>query len=393
MPNLFQRLAAGASNVANRAEQGILPAPVDGLFSPEDLQQARQQGMLHLGLSLLGDTSGMGLGPALKQGVAEGQAAYGGALNDRAAQDAALRQKQILTNRDMITKKYAPGPNDDAASMIKKMPSMYADLMRAGDMEGAKNLQGIVERMAELQSQPEKLQTVQLGDRVVTFNPESGKYTDAEGRPVTDLTRHMNADEIAEYQARLAAAREQAAASRALREQAQNSNAGIAFTRQNQKLLDTEQLYGNWLGAYDSAKSADPATRQAAYKSAIVNFSRIADPGQRSSIQMLRYLEQVQPSLVGRLKLTADKLANGEFPPEVLEALNRHVNEIHAQHVQEYEMKRAGRIKAQPQLESFIDPVETAFPLYTKQKLAPATADTAAPGQSRVNRYFKGWGQ
>lgn len=379
MSNLFQKLLSGASNVANRAEDSLMPSPASGLFNPEDIAAARKQGLLHLGLSLLGDTSGMGLGSALKQGAGDAQGSYQESLANSVAQNTAVKQKQLLETRKMIGAKYAPQPGDTAQSVMARYPQMYMDYMRAGDLDAAKNVEGIVS--AQMQHQAEdKLQAVQAGDAIYTFDPKTGTYT-------RGPERHMSADEKADHAANRAEQEMRMNLMRTQQDMALGQRAQSAFANQNKDLRSTEQLYGNWQGAYDSAKSADPSVRQAAYKSAIVNFARIADPGQRSSLGMLKYLEQVNPSLIGRFHVTAEKLQNGDFPPEVLDAMNKHVIELHKNHVQIYDKRREGRVKAMPMLDQYLDKTEDVFP-------SSKTMDQpSAAGESRVNNFFKGWGK
>jgi hypothetical protein len=380
MNPFLQKLLSGASNVVSNAGHGLMPAPAAGLFSDEDIAAARKQGLLHLGTSLLGDTSGMGLGPALAGGLQNAQQAYGQDLQGRAVQNDALKQKQMLDTRKQIMQQYAPGPNDNASTMMQKFPLMYADLMRAGDMEGAKNVQGIVERMAEAAKAGNKLMPINLGDRTVLLNQETGKMTDAAGNPVTDTTHHQTADEIADHAANRREQEARMALMEVQRKMALGQQAQSAFANQNKDLRATEQLYGNWKQSYEDAK-----TNPAATKSAIVNFSRIADPGQRSSLGMLHYMEQVNPSLVGRFQITASKLENGTIPVQVLDWMNQHVDKLHSAHISEYESRRAGRIKSQPYLDQYLDKTEDVFP-------SSKTIGQPSQSGSRVNKFFEGWG-
>jgi hypothetical protein len=384
MPNLFQQLLSGVSNVASRASDRMLPAPAGGLFDPKDIEAARRQGMLHLGLSLLGDTSGLGLGHALQQGVGQAQDAYSGSLNTTSTQGTALRQKQMLANRQAIMQKYAPAPGEDASAMMKKFPLMMGDLMRIGDTEGAKSLEGIVSRMAELQSQPNKLQTVQLGDRVVTFDPEKGIYKNADGTPTTDLTRHENPDEKMDHALSRALQQEQIQTQRVLREQAQAQTAGAAFMRQNKGLVDSEPMFQNWDAAYRDAKAGNPA----AYKSAIVNFSSIADPKAQIRLGVLQFISKVDPSLVGQAQIALQRSKDGTFPQEILDKMNEHVKEIHRGAIKVYNTRREARVKANPMLDQYIDPVESIFPSSTEQMQTGSTA----PSESRIGQFLNGFG-
>jgi hypothetical protein len=216
----------------------------------------------------------------------------------------------MLANRQAIMQKYAPAPGEDASAMMKKFPLMMGDLMRIGDTEGAKSLEGIVSRMAELQSQPNKLQTVQLGDRVVTFDPEKGIYKNADGTPTTDLTRHENPDEIKDHALSRALQQEQIQTQRVLREQAQAQTASAAFMRQNKGLVDSEPMFQNWDAAYRDAKSGNPA----AYKSAIMNFAAIADPKAQIRLGVLQFISKIDPSLLGQAQIALQRSTNGTFP-------------------------------------------------------------------------------
>lgn len=374
MPNLFGKLLSGASNVANRAEDSIMPSPVDGLFDQQDLAAARKQGMLHLGLSLLGDTSGMGLGSALKQGVGEAQNAYQSSLLDNVTQNTALRQKKTLAMRQQIGAKYAPQPGDTPKDIMARYPAMYMDYMRAGDLEAAKNVEGIVSSQIQ-KSDGDKLQAVQAGDKIYTFDPKTGTY-------VAGPERHMNADEIREKALNRQVQEEQIATSRALREQAMNQSAGTAFMRQNKPLIDSEPLFQNWDAAYREAKAGNPA----AYKSAIVNFAAIADPKAQIRLGVLNFISKIDPSLLGQAQMFASKNANGTFPMHILEEMNKHAQEIHKGTVKVYNSRRSARLKANPSLEAYIDPSESIFPSSVEMgQSAPSTS-------GRVNKFFEGWG-
>jgi hypothetical protein len=166
-----------------------------------------------------------------------------------------------------------------------------------------------------------------------------------------------------------------------LREQGMDMRGGQNFMSQQKSLLETEPFYASFKGAITQAASANPAERQAAYKSVFTNWQRLADPGQRSSIQMLQYIQQINPSLIGRFNLTAQKLETGDFPPEVLDAMTRHVLEQQKNRMGVYEGRRTGVLQAQPALEHFIPPTNVAFPLSFPDVngMAPAASTPAGP--------------
>lgn len=375
MPNIFQKLLSGVSNVENRAEDAIMPAPVEGLFNKQDLASARQQGMLHLGLSLLGDTSGMGLGHALINGIDDAQNAYKGSLVDNVTQNSALKQKQLLVQRAQIGAKYAPKPGDSAKDIMSRYPAMYADYMKVGDLEAAKNVEGIVSSQIA-RGENDKLQAVQAGDRIYTFDPKTGTY-------VPGPERHMTQDELREKALDRQVKEEQIATSRALREQAMAQSGGQAFMRQNKAIIDSEPLFQNWDAAYRDAKAGNPA----AYKSAIVNFAAIADPKAQIRLGVLNFISKVDPSLLGQAQIAIQKNADGTFPLPLLEKMNQHAQEIHKGTIKVYNSRRSARIKANPALEPYIDPAEAIFPSSTSM------GEQAHPaGSSRVQQFLNGFG-
>lgn len=376
MPNLFSKLLSGASNVASRAGEGIMPEPVEGLFNKQDLASARQQGMLHLGLSLLGDTSGMGLGSALKEGVGDAQSAYQSSLLSNVTQNSALKQKQMLAQRAQIGAKYAPQPGDSAQDIMARYPAMYADYMKIGDLEAAKNVEGIVS--AQIQKQgTNNLQAVQAGDKIYTFDPRLGTY-------VEGPARHMTQDEIREKVLDRQVKEEQIQTSRMLREQAQAQAGGQAFMRQNKSIIDSEPLFQNWDAAYRDAKAGNPA----AYKSAIVNFAAIADPKAQIRLGVLQFVSKIDPSLLGQAQIALQRSVDGTFPKDLLDKMNKHAQEIHKGAIKVYKSRRDARIKASPAMEQYIDAPENIFPSMTESNnvAQPATS-------SRVNSFFEGWGK
>jgi len=385
MANLYTKLAGAAGRLATGAENAIMPAPADGLFTPEDIASARREGLTRFGLSLLGDTSGLGLGHALEQGVGAADTAYKGAQQDTLNENALARQKQILANRAAIGQQFAPQPGDTPDVILKRLPLMYNAYLKSGDLEAAKNLEPIIQHMILKQS-TDKLQAVQLGDRVMTFDPQTGQYTPGP-------ERHMNADELQQKEADRAVREEQIAASREARRTSElqrqmmmGQSAGLAFTRQNADLLKTEQAYGAWRGALESARTGNPA----AYKSAMINFANVADPRSQIRMGVLQYLSQIDPSVKGRTDLALNKLLNGEYPARILDEMAQHVDDIHKNTVKLYESRRAGRVKANPLLDQFIAPTSEAFP-QGSTLLAPATpvVPTATPkSNSRISQFL-----
>jgi hypothetical protein len=70
--------------------------------------------------------------------------------------------------------------------------------------------------------------------------------------------------------------------------------------------------------------------------------------------------------------------------------MNEHVKEIHRGAIKVYQSRRDARVKANPMLDQYIDPVESIFPSSTEQMQNGASG--TAPSESRVSQFLKGFG-
>jgi hypothetical protein len=62
--------------------------------------------------------------------------------------------------------------------------------------------------------------------------------------------------------------------------------------------------------------------------------------------------------------------------------MNQHVKEMHKGAIKVYQSRRDARVKANPMLDQYIDPVESIFPSSTEQMQTGSTA----PSESRESR-------
>lgn len=339
MPNFF----SGLGRVAKRIGEGILPEPSGGLFSASEIYRSRGKGLMHFGTALL---SGADTG----QAISAAENSYNEAQSNLLAEKKAAREQALLAARDAIGRKYAAQSGDTPASLAMKYPAMMQDYLQAGDLEAAAKLEPLVAKV--LGDKPVKWQVMQLGDRVAFVNPETQEVL--EGPP-----RHMLPEE--EELRRLSLAERRAAMQMQHDDhmRAQGMTAQGAFVRQNAKLIDTEQKWANWKASYDQAMAGNPE----AYKSAVINFVSMADPGTQIRLGMLQYASQLDPSLKGGLQIFAAKNVKGVIPPHVLQGMMKHAAELHAQSVEIYKKRYEARVRANPMLEAYLDPPEVAFPL------------------------------
>lgn len=203
MPNIFDTLRDGAGAIINRVGSGLntaagrlMPIPPGGLFSDEDVQAARRQGLIGLGASLLSNSGPAAdgftpsFGEALGHGLLSAQDSYKGALGDR------LSMQQAIAQRDQMQREQAAqgeigqimsaAPND--------IPSQRHALMQAMGRAAAVNDMKSVTAFAEvLKSLPDEsagptLQHVDFGDKIGMVDPRTGKVvvTYPKGHPPRD---------------------------------------------------------------------------------------------------------------------------------------------------------------------------------------------------------------
>lgn len=157
--SLLTRLKAGLGDAARNAGNIVFAEPkgLDGLLSPEDLADARKQGLLDLGMSLLGDQS-PSFGEALAHGVQAGQAGFRGNLNDKIQNSVyaqgVQQQKSLLDARARIAKEFQAPPGETFQQAQERLMKMYTAYVNAGDTEMAGKLSEVVKGIKETQPKP-----------------------------------------------------------------------------------------------------------------------------------------------------------------------------------------------------------------------------------------------
>lgn len=337
MPNFF----SGLGRVAKRVGEGILPEPPSGLFSSSETYRNRGKGLMRFGTALL---SGANTGEA----ISAAEQSYNEAQTNLLAEKKAAREQALLAARDAIGRKYAATPSDTPASLALKYPAMMQDYLAAGDLEAASKMEPLVNQIL---GDKGDWQITQLGDRVVFANTKTHEVIDGPQRHM--LPEELMLRDLSLKERMMSMQMQHDDHMRALGMTAQN-----AFVRQNAKLIDTEQKWANWKASYDQALAGNPE----AYKSAIINFVSMADPGTQIRLGMLQFASQLDPSLKGGLEIFAAKKVTGVIPPDVLAGMMRHAAELHAGTVNIYRQRYEGRVRANPDLAAYLDPPELAFP-------------------------------
>lgn len=176
----WDRVKAAIGDAGTKAVDTFMPTPkgLDGLLSPEDFAAARKQGLLNLGLSLLGDSGyrdandQVSLGQALAHGVKSAQGAYGekigSTLQENQFGQAAQQQKARLESRAAIAKHFVAPPNESFEDAQQRLVKMYTAYVNAGDTEMAGKLSEVVKGIHE--AKPHAPQVVGDGGSLVDAN-------------------------------------------------------------------------------------------------------------------------------------------------------------------------------------------------------------------------------
>lgn len=181
----IDRVRAGVAGAARRAGENLMPVPegMEGLLSPEQISAARRRGLLAMGGAMLessGAPSGGGMTPTFGQSLGRGlQAAQGaydqgiaGTLQMAEAATGMKEKRRIDSFRADLAKRYPITADMPPEEMNKALMSMYAEAVRAGDMEMASKTAQVASALAnQTQPTPEGLMAVP-GD---VIDPATGK--------------------------------------------------------------------------------------------------------------------------------------------------------------------------------------------------------------------------
>lgn len=200
-PNVskWTKLKAAIGDAGTKAADTLMPTPkgLDGLLSPEDFAAARKQGLLNLGLSLLGDSGyrdandQVSLGQALAHGAKAAQGAYGekidSTLKENQFGQAAQQQKARLESRAAIAKQFVAPPNESFEDAQQRLVKMYTAYVNSGDTEMASKLSEVVKGIHEAKphaavSVPEGGTLVGPDGKVIFHSPKTAKPGDGADR-------------------------------------------------------------------------------------------------------------------------------------------------------------------------------------------------------------------
>lgn len=309
---LLSRIGNGISNGVNTAEQRLMPTPegMEGLLSPDDIAAARRQGLMHLGISLLGDQS-QHFGEALAHGLNAAQQSYGGDLTQTAQQQMVgqeMRQRMnIIKARQQIAQQFPPQPNEAPAQTIDRMKGMFAAYLNAGDLESAGKLGEVLKSIGK--DPTPSLQHVDTGKEILGVDPHSGAV----------ITRYpksaapKSGDEVSAEQ----------------RFNAQNLNSILDDYRAD------SQDFRKAMSGYESIKGAMAHPNMAQPFAVLDSYARVVNPGAVVRQGTMAVLQEMG-SYDQKVRRWLDMAQKGQWPPDMLGAIKNTVDGIMKEHYQDY---------------------------------------------------------
>lgn len=180
-------LLARAGDKLGQVRDSAMAAPkgAEGLFSADDLGSARRDGLMQLGLSLLGDSGWheQGEGPTLGQSLGRGlqamQGGFRGALGETMQNREMARgqeeQERMRTSRARLAEIAAPRPGETEQQRFERMKDMHAHAVASGDIETANAIAGGLGSYKPEPARPNILQEIDAGDRLIVRDPLTGQ--------------------------------------------------------------------------------------------------------------------------------------------------------------------------------------------------------------------------
>jgi hypothetical protein len=311
---LFSRIGSGIRSGVNKAEERIMPEPqgLEGLLSPGDIASARRQGMLDLGLSLLGDHSAH-FGEALAHGIQSARGSYGNSVNQTMQQQVAgqdVRQHMnILKARQQIAQQFPPQPGEQPAQTIDRMKGMFAAYMQAGDLESAGKLGEVLKSIGK-DAAPPALQHVDAGDKILVVDPRDGHTI----REIPKGAAPKSGDTVAA-----------------------DRRYG---SEQTNKILDDYRTdsaeFRKAISGYEVLKGAIAHPGMAQPFAVLDAYARVINPGavvRQGTMQVL----QEMGSYDQKMRRWIDMAQKGQWPPDMLQSIKGTIDGIMAEHYQSYQ--------------------------------------------------------
>jgi len=355
----------------DKIQNAVAPVPtgMGDLLGEQDIKNARNQGLLAAGAQMLQasgpSTQRTNFAQIAGQGLQAGMQGYQGAVQNQIqnrlqglnvaqtkAQMDAFKVKQdqlqrISAARDAVFKKYGPPPSGNEEAMGAWIDKVAPELLAAGDDIG--QLVDYRKALNEKKNQ-NKLQAVQAGDAVYTFDPQTGQYT-------RGPERHMSADELALKQAQIANTRANAAAAQETATNSRMDRLAKVWDAHTADLSKRVAPINQALMALEHAKT-DPVVGA----NAVVAFLTAVDPKAQQRFQMVDWLSShLTPSIAAKAIRMLDEKTTGLMPPDVLNAMIEHVRRTRDTTIKEEQRMYDEYTKIHPEMKDALPRIGTAF--------------------------------
>jgi hypothetical protein len=325
------------------------PSALEGQFSSDDERAMRARALINAGASMA--SGGDQFLPALMKGYAVGQNSFQNDLQTgvkTAAEGDALtttRENRVMDAQ--IAKMYPAAPNETFPQQMVRMSKMAAAYASMGNTDRAKALADTIKSMRSMSSGETEKGYQKVHDTAGNygvFNPANGKFffTPEEGwvtnhhdTGVDTLNaqreRRMNATDKARWQSANQFERgmyEKAAVG--FMDDVQVKPAATAYNGFRTLKATLHEAYSNPAGT-------QPLTGQ---------LAAFADPRARLQMQMMLYLENINPGLAAELSRWAHRAKTGLIPSDQLDDVGLLVDAIEKASEEGVRSARARYIKS-----------------------------------------------
>lgn len=329
-PSLFGRLFSPQSSNAPTS-----------LVSAEMLKRLERHSLLAAGLGMMAQAHKAGqngIGQGLLAGLNAGQQTYSSGLED-AEKQALLSRKTAEEDKisqldSSINAKYPAPANEKPQQKVQRLTNMAVEYAQGGDHKTAQNLIATANALR------------------LSSGSGSGQFTYMQNNGVIYQIDKATGEvhQVAENdlpKARLALGQ----ANETDRRTSMMQRQGNKFTTSNNDLYVRAVLLNQGLLTIKDAAKGNPAL----YTSVIANFVQSADQKAQLRIEMLKYFkDHVDPSFTGTLQVLAERIRSGRYPPRILKAFEKHLENLKTLANQEWTDRRNGEIRRHPSVASWI---------------------------------------
>ena len=283
------------------------------------------------------------------------------------AQGVATTQHYQKVNQ-YIAQKYPPSQDESQDQLNRRLQSMYTDMVRLrGDPDMIGKMGEVVKQTASVPKQPAReLKYVDVGDHLEVRDPVTGALYGS-------MPKGLSADQQAEFGARLAQSKAVADATENEAKDRQAEGQANRFQTTNAPLIASSTKYANVKNALDQVRQGNPA----AFEPAFINYAGAVDQGAQLRGNVIKMIQEVDPSLKGKTDLTIARLSSGTLPTKVIDNMEKMIDAAHKQNADYYEQRRAGAVKQNPRMENMIPLTADIFNLPGARPNVDAAVKTA----------------